>query len=167
LREWKIKYQKEREEIMSIQLMSAAFEDGAMIPKRFTCDSEDASPPLKWSGIPEGTRSISLICDDPDAPAGTWVHWVLYNMPGGLMGLPENVPSDRVLGNGAKHGMNDFRGLAYRGPCPPSGTHRYFFKIYALDIEIRLEPGATKAELLKAMEGHILGEGRLMGKYTR
>lgn len=158
---------EEREEIMSIQLTSAAFEDGGMIPKKFTCDSENASPPLKWSGIPDGTQSISLICDDPDAPAGTWVHWVIYNMPGGVTGLPENIPSDRVLGNGAKQGMNDFRGLGYAGPCPPGGTHRYFFKIYALDIEIDLEPGATKTELFKAMKEHILGEGQLMGKYTR
>jgi Raf kinase inhibitor-like YbhB/YbcL family protein len=158
---------EEREELMSIQLTSAAFEDGGMIPKKFTCDWEDASPPLKWSGIPKGTQSISLICDDPDAPAGTWVHWVLYNVPGDAMELPENMPSDIVLGNGAKQGMNDFRRLGYGGPCPPGGTHRYFFKIYALDIDIGLEPGATKAELLKAMKGHILGEGQLIGKYTR
>lgn len=157
----------EWEEIMSIQLSSTAFKDGDMIPKKFTCDSENVSPPLKWSGIPAGTQSISLICDDPDAPAGTWVHWVLYNVPGAVTGLPENVPSDRVLGNGAKQGMNDFRGLGYAGPCPPAGMHRYFFKIYALDIEIGLEPGATKAELLNAMKGHILGEGQLMGKFTR
>jgi Raf kinase inhibitor-like YbhB/YbcL family protein len=152
---------------MSIQLTSGAFEQGGMIPQKYTCDGEDVSPAVQWSGIPDDTQSIALICDDPDAPAGTWVHWVLFNIPAGKTELPENIPGDRILENGAKHGMNDFRRLGYGGPRPPGGTHRYFFKIYALDIEIGLEPGATKTELLKAMEGHILDEGQLMGKYAR
>ena len=152
---------------MSIQLTSAAFKEGGMIPEKYTCDGEDISPPLQWSGIPDGTQSIALICDDPDAPMGTWVHWVLFNIPADTKELPENIPPDRILENGAKHGMSDFRRLGYGGPCPPGGTHRYFFKIYALDIEIGLEPGATKPELLNAMEGHILDEGQLMGKYSR
>lgn len=152
---------------MSIQLTSTAFEEGGMIPPKYTCDGENTSPGLQWSGIPDDTQSIALICDDPDAPAGTWVHWVLFNIPGDITELVENVPAERVLENGAKQGMNDFRRLGYGGPRPPGGTHRYFFKIYALDIEIGLEPGATKAELLKAMEGHILEEGQLMGRYKR
>jgi len=152
---------------MSIQLTSAAFKEGGMIPEKYTCDGTDISPPLQWSGIPDGTQSIALICDDPDAPMGTWVHWVLFNIPADTKELPENIPPDRILENGAKHGMSDFRRLGYGGPCPPGGTHRYFFKIYALDIEIGLEPGATKPELLNAMEGHILDEGQLMGKYSR
>ncbi len=152
---------------MSIQITSTAFEEGGTIPQKYTCDGEDVSPALQWSGIPDGTQSIALICDDPDAPMGTWVHWVLFNIPADTTELPENIPADRVLENGAKHGINDFKKLGYGGPCPPGGTHRYFFKLYALDIEIGLEPGATKEELLKAMEGHILDEGQLMGRYAR
>lgn len=152
---------------MSINLTSAAFKDGEMIPQKYTCDGADVSPPLHWQGLPDGTRSLTLICDDPDAPMGAWVHWVLYNIPPDAAELPENVPTDRILDNGAKQGMNDFKRLGYGGPCPPGGTHRYFFKVYALDIEIGLEPGATKAELLKAMEGHVLDEGELMGRYSR
>jgi Raf kinase inhibitor-like YbhB/YbcL family protein len=152
---------------MSIKLTSSAFEEGGMIPGKYTCDGENVSPALQWSGIPDGTQSNALICDDPDAPAGTWVHWVLFNIPTDITEFPENIPPDRILENGAKQGINNFRRLGYGGPCPPGGTHRYFFKIYALDIEIGLEPGATKAQLLKAMEGHILDEGQLMGRYKR
>ena len=152
---------------MALKITSLAFEEGDMIPKQYTCDGADMSPPLSWSGIPEGTKSLALIADDPDAPSKTWVHWVLYNLPPDSAGLPEKVPPDDTLASGARHGITDFRQLGYGGPCPPGGTHRYFFKLYALDIMLDLEIGATKGQLLKAMEGHILAEGQLMGKYKR
>ena len=155
------------ENAMGITIESAAFQDGGMIPGKYTCDGADISPPLSWSGIPEGTLSIALISDDPDAPMGTWVHWVLYDLPPGITKLPEGVPTKKSLENGGKQGTNDFGRIGYGGPCPPGGTHRYFFKLYALDKELNLEPGATKAQLLKEMKGHILAEGRLMGKYSR
>lgn len=154
-------------EIMEVNMTSTAFEEGGMIPNRYTCDDEDISPPLAWASVPEGTKSIALICDDPDAPMGTWVHWVLFNLPPDLTALPEAVPSDSILDNGGKHGTTDFGRVGYGGPCPPSGTHRYYFKLYALDTEIALDPGATKSRLLKAMEGHILAQGQLMGRYKR
>ncbi|MGB5618015.1 MAG: YbhB/YbcL family Raf kinase inhibitor-like protein [Desulfobacterales bacterium] len=152
---------------MDIQLTSTAFSDGAMIPKRFTCDGEDVSPPLSWSGLPAGTGSLALICDDPDAPVGTWDHWVLFNIPATATGLPEDVPAKATLDDGSVHGNNSWARLGYGGPCPPSGTHRYFFKLYALDIELNLTSGATTSQLVKAMEGHILDQGQLMGKYRR
>ena len=152
---------------MEIEIKSTAFDEGEMIPSQYTCDGEDFSPPLSWGSVPEGTKSLALICDDPDAPMGTWVHWVLYNIPADVKELPENVPPLETLPNGAKHGKNDFRKIGYGGPCPPGGIHRYYFKLYALDTEIDLEPGITKAQLLKAMEGHVLAEGQLMGKYKR
>jgi len=152
---------------MALKITSSAFSEGGMIPRKYTCDGPDVSPDLAWSGIPDGTRSLALICDDPDAPVGTWVHWVLFNLPAAATGLPEGVASDATLQNGASHGTNDFRRLGYGGPCPPGGTHRYFFKLYALDTPLRLESGATKAQLESAMAGHILGEAQLMGKYKR
>lgn len=152
---------------MEIRITSTAFEEGSMIPKRYTCDGEDVSPPLAWTGIPEGTESLALICDDPDAPMGTWIHWVLFNIPADTKELAANIPPEKVLENGAKHGVNDFRNHGYGGPCPPGGTHRYYFKLYALDTGINLEAGISKAQLLKAMEGHILAEGHLMGRYRR
>lgn len=152
---------------MEITITSTAFKEGEMIPGKYTCDGENISPPLVLAGIPTGAKSLALISDDPDAPRGTWVHWVLFNLPGNLKELSENIPQRSTLSNGARQGMNDSRELGYGGPCPPSGTHRYFFKIYALDIMLALESGATKPQLLKAMEGHVLGEGQLMGKYKR
>lgn len=152
---------------MSIQITSTAFTEGSLIPKIYTCEGKDISPPLTWSNLPDGTKSIALINDDPDAPMGTWVHWVVYNIPATEKGLKEAVPSEKVLSNGTKQGTTDFRRIGYGGPCPPSGTHRYFFKIYALDKLLELEPGATKGQLLTAMEGHILGNGQLVGKYKR
>ena len=152
---------------MDVKINSSAFAEGGMIPKRYTCDSEDVSPDLTWSGVPEGTQSIALICDDPDAPMGTWVHWVLFNLPGDQTQLPEAVPPDQNLVTGGVHGKNDFGRLGYGGPCPPGGTHRYYFKIYALDTLLDLDSGITKAQLLDAMQGHILGEGQIMGKYSR
>ena len=152
---------------MEIKITSSVFDEGGMIPSKYTCQGEDVSPPLAWTSVPGGTKTLALICDDPDAPMGTWVHWVLFNLPANITDLPESVPPKKILENGAKQGTNDFRKIGYGGPCPPGGTHRYFFKLYALDTELNLEPGITKAQLLKAMEGHILAQGQLMGKYRR
>ncbi len=152
---------------MDIQLTSSAFNEGGMIPKKHTCDGQDVSPPLSWTGVPEGTKSMALISDDPDAPMGTWVHWVIYGIPAGACDLPEAVPPSKKLDNGARQGTNDFRRIGFGGPCPPSGTHRYYFKLYALDQELPLDSGLTKDQLLKAMKGHILAEGQLMGRYKR
>jgi len=152
---------------MAIKVVSSAFQEGGMIPADYTCDGKDISPPLSWSGVPEQAVTLALICDDPDAPLGTWVHWVLYNLPASVRELPAGVPPDERLANGALQGRNDFRRLGYGGPCPPGGTHRYYFKLYALDKALDLKPGATKKELLKAMEGHVLAEGQLMGRYKR
>lgn len=152
---------------MDIKISSSAFDEGGTIPLKYTCDGEDVSPPLEWSGVPEGAKTLVLISDDPDAPMGTWVHWVLFNLPATVNNLPEDIPPMQTLESGAKQGMNDFRRIGYGGPCPPGGTHRYYFKIYALDTEIDLEAGAAKPEILRAMEGHILAQGQLMGRYSR
>lgn len=153
---------------MSIDLTSAAFQEGGAIPAKYTCDGADASPPLEWGDLPSGTQSLALICDDPDAPVGTWVHWVIYDIAPTQSGLPEAVPPSAITPQGAKQGVNDFRRTGYGGPCPPpGGAHRYFFKLYALDIGPGLPPGASKADLLRVMQGHILGEGALMGRYQR
>ena len=153
---------------MSIELTSTAFQPGDTIPKRYTGDGMDRSPPLTWSEPPSGTQSLALICDDPDAPRGTWVHWVLFNLPGRTREVEEGVPTTKTLSNGAKQGTNDFGNIGYGGPAPPKGQpHRYLFKIYALDVTLDLSPGATKAQLLDAMKGHILAQGQLMGKYGR
>jgi hypothetical protein len=152
---------------MVFELTSAAFAAGEPIPPQYTCDGEDISPPLEWSEPPAGTQSLALICDDPDAPVGTWVHWVLFNLPAGARALPEAVPSDADLSDGGRHGNNSWRRLGYGGPCPPSATHRYFFKLYALDTALDLAAGASKKELLGAMEGHVLAQAELMGVYSR
>jgi Raf kinase inhibitor-like YbhB/YbcL family protein len=153
---------------MSIEVTSSMFQTGAPIPKQFTGDGADQSPPLKWSEPPSGTKSLALICDDPDAPRGTWVHWVLFHVPSQTRELEEGVPTTETLGNGAKQGKNDFGNIGYGGPAPPKGPpHRYFFKLYALDAVTDLPPGVTKAQLVDAMKGHILAEGQIMGKYGR
>jgi Raf kinase inhibitor-like YbhB/YbcL family protein len=152
---------------MTIKLTSTAFDEGGMIPSQYTCDGQNVSPPLAWSGLPEGTKTLALICDDPDAPRGTWVHWVVYQIPAAERGLPENLPARETLDNGARQGTNDFKKPGYGGPCPPSGTHRYFFKLYALDASLDLPPNATKDQLLKAIEGHTLAQGQLMARYKR
>jgi hypothetical protein len=152
---------------MEIKVSSTVFKEGEMIPKIYTCEGKNISPPLIWTDVPHGAKSLALIADDPDAPRGTWVHWVLFNIPADAKELSENIPRRSTLGNGARQGINDSHGLGYDGPCPPSGTHRYYFKFYVLDVVLTLESGATKVQLLKAMEGHILGEGQLMGKYKR
>ena len=152
---------------MEIKVTSTVFQDGASIQKKYTCDGAGVSPPLAWSGVPTGAKSIAIICEDPDAPRGTFVHWVLFNLPPTVGSLPENLPNQKKLANGAIQGTNDAGRIGYLGPCPPSGTHRYIFKVYALDTILDLQSGATKADLTEAMEGHILAEGQLMGKYSR
>jgi Raf kinase inhibitor-like YbhB/YbcL family protein len=148
---------------MDIQLISSAFEDGNPIPAQYTCQGKNISPPLAWSSPPAGAKSVALILDDPDAPRGTWVHWVVYNLPADTIGLPEAVKADSVLPGNALQGKNDYKRNDYSGPCPPSGTHRYYFKIYALDTALDLKAGATKDDVLHAMEGHVLAHGQLMG----
>ena len=153
---------------MSIELTSTAFQQGATIPKQYTGDGANRSPALRWSEPPTGTKSMALICDDPDAPRGTWVHWVLFNLPTQTRELEESVPTTETLANGAKQGKNDFGNIGYGGPAPPKGkAHRYYFKLYALDVALDVPAGTTKAELEKAMKGHILAEGQLMGTYQR
>ncbi len=152
---------------MEIKITSSAFEDQGLITPKYTCDGEDISPPLQWEQLPQDTRSIALICDDPDAPIGTFVHWVLFNLPPETTELPESFPDDETLPDGTRQGVSDFGKTGYGGPCPPSGTHRYFFKIYALNTKVDLVAVADKPALLKAMEGHILAQGQLIGKYKR
>jgi Raf kinase inhibitor-like YbhB/YbcL family protein len=152
---------------MVIKVSSQAFAEGGMIPRKYTCDGDDVSPPLAWAGVPNGAKTIALISDDPDCPTGTWVHWVLFNLTANTKELAEGIPPDKELSGGAKQGKNDFRRIGYGGPCPPGGTHRYYFKLYALDTELNVAAGATKADLLKAMQGHVLAEGQLMGRYKR
>jgi Raf kinase inhibitor-like YbhB/YbcL family protein len=151
----------------TMELTSSAFSEGAMIPDKYTCDGADVSPPLNWGALPADTKSLALVCDDPDAPVGTWVHWVYYDIPPDTEGLPENVATDERPAQGGTQGINDFRKMGYGGPCPPGGTHRYYFKLYALDTTLNLSPGATKKQVLKAMENHIIGQTQLMGKYRR
>lgn len=153
---------------MSIELTTTAFPQGSPIPRQYTGDGANHSPPLQWSSPPAGTQSIALICDDPDAPRGTWVHWVLYNLPADARELEEGVPATATLPSGAMQGKNDFGNIGYGGPAPPRGKpHRYFFKLYALAVPLHLKSGATKAQLESAMKGHILAEGQLMGTYQR
>lgn len=152
---------------MTLKVTSPAFAGGSMIPVKYTCDGENVSPPLNWSGAPSGTKSLALVCDDPDAPSGEWVHWVLFNIPPLTRALGEAVTRDGVLADGSRQGVNDFRKTGYDGPCPPGGTHRYYFKVYALGTVLNLAPGAAKADLMKAMNGQVLAEGHLMGLYRR
>ncbi len=146
----------------ALQITSPAFQNNGMIPRQYTCDGRDINPPLIIAGVPQGAKSLALICDDPDAPVGIWVHWVIWNIDPGVKEIKENsVPQ------GGVQGINDFRKHSYGGPCPPGGTHRYFFKIYALDTTLSISPNSNKADLEKAMKGHILAEGQLIGLYKR
>lgn len=158
---------EKKEGKQTLLVQSPAFEEGGRIPAIYTCDDRNISPPLSWSNVPDSTKSLALICDDPDAPAGTWVHWVLFNIPPDTTALPENMPPEEQLENGAEQGQNDFGEIGYGGPCPPRGTHRYYFRLYALDKKIDIESGATRQELMKAMKGHVMAEGQLMGRYSR
>jgi Raf kinase inhibitor-like YbhB/YbcL family protein len=150
-----------------MKIESPQITEGNMIPSQYTCDGKDVSPPLEWRDFPAGTKSFALISDDPDAPVGTWVHWVLYNIPPDITRLEENIKPEKEFKNGMMQGSNSWPRIGYGGPCPPSGTHRYFFKLYALDTLLDLKPGVNKEQLLKAMAGHILAEAQLMGKYKR
>jgi Raf kinase inhibitor-like YbhB/YbcL family protein len=154
---------------MPFELISTAFEQGGPIPAKYSCDGEDISPSLAWGDPPAETQSLALIMDDPDAPGGTWDHWILFNISPDLRELEEDLP---ITGknqdpNAIFVGDNSWGRADYGGPCPPSGTHRYFFKLYALDTSINLLPGASKQELLDAMEGHTLAQAELMGTYSR
>jgi Raf kinase inhibitor-like YbhB/YbcL family protein len=149
------------------RLYSNAFKDGENIPSIYTCDSSDISPELHWNNPFKNTASFTLIADDPDAPMGTWVHWIVYNIPAKDTLLKANIAPDSVMGNGTKQGNTSFRKIGYGGPCPPNGIHRYYFKLYALDTLFALPAGKTKQQLLNAMKGHILAEADLMGKYKK
>jgi Raf kinase inhibitor-like YbhB/YbcL family protein len=151
-----------------MQLTASAFAPESDIPAQFTCDGSDISPALSWTAPPEGTQSLALIVDDPDAPRGTFVHWVLYDLPASERGLPEGVPPQRRLTSGASQGRNDFGKVGYGGPCPPAGPpHRYYFRLCALDTRLDLKAGATRAQLDRAMRGHVLGRTELMARYRR
>lgn len=150
-----------------LRLEIGAFAHGKPIPARYTADGVDVSPALSWTGVPPKAGSLALICEDPDAPRGNWVHWVLYDIEPSIGSVPEAVAAAPTLGAAGTHGKNDFGRLGYGGPAPPSGTHRYFFRLYALDRALSLPPGATVAQLRRAMEGHVLTEAERMGTYSR
>jgi Raf kinase inhibitor-like YbhB/YbcL family protein len=153
---------------MAMQLSSPAFSDGERIPVNFTADGTDVSPELRWAGAPPKTQTFALVCEDPDAPRGTWTHWVLFNIPADKTGYAEGVPAEKELPGGARQGKNDFGKIGYGGPSPPKGKpHRYYFKLYALDTKLDLPAGATRQQVLDAVKGHVLAEGQLMGTYGR
>jgi len=164
----KTRLQNEGKSAMAFSLSSQSFQNGSDIPKKFTCDGEDVSPELSWTDPPAGTNSFAFIADDPDAPAGTWTHWVLYDLPAETRDLPEGVPKEPQLANGARQGRNDFKKIGYNGPCPPPGKpHRYFFKLYAVDAKLNLGAGAGKHDVERALQGHTLGKAEWMGRYRR
>ncbi len=151
-----------------IVVMSPAFENGQPIPFFFSCQGKGISPQISWSDIPKEAKSLVLICEDPDAPGGTWIHWVAYNIPPQMLGFSSNVPPRPQLDDGTRQGKNSWGKIGYGAPCPPSGpAHRYYFKVYALDTTLSLAPGAAKDQVVQAMKGHILAEGSLMGTYQR
>jgi Raf kinase inhibitor-like YbhB/YbcL family protein len=153
---------------MAFAITSASFPNSGDIPKKFTCDGADVSPELSWAEAPQGTQSFALIADDPDAPSGTWTHWVLFDLPSTADSLPEGMSKIDELPGGERQGRNDFRKIGYNGPCPPPGKpHRYFYRLYALDRKLDLKPGASKQEVEQAMEGRVLGQAEWMGKYQR
>lgn len=150
-----------------MKFFSPAFAATEKIPEKYTCDGDDISPPLEWSDIPVGTKSLAIICDDPDAPVDVWDHWIIFNISPGTVGLEENTPKQFDPFKGVGHGLNSWKNAYYGGPCPPSGQHRYYFKLYALDTRLGIKPGSTKGELLRAMEGHILDKAHFYGVYSR
>jgi len=153
---------------MTLQLKSPDFVSGSTIPKQFTCSGADNSPALAWVDPPAKTQSFALIAADPDAPIGTFVHWVIYDLPANLRALPQNVPKSEQSADGSRQGRNDFGNIGYNGPCPPPGkAHRYFFKLYALDTKLNLKSGASKKDVERAIEGHILAQGEYMGRFSR
>jgi len=152
----------------TMTLSSNAFEDGGTIPRAYTCEGKDISPPLDWTDVPKAAQSLALVCDDPDAPGGSWVHWAAYDLSPVMTGLSENQPKTKIMTGGARQGKNDFGKLGWNGPCPPPGPlHHYVFALFALDTMSSFEPGLTKAQLLAAIKGHILAEARLTGTYQR
>jgi len=154
--------------VMALEIKTEAFPQGGDVPTQYTCDGQNFSPPLHWYNPPQATKSFALIMDDPDAPLGGWIHWVVYGIPGALHQLEEGVPKLETLADGSKQGITDFHRPGYEGPCPPPGNpHRYYFKLYALDTLLDLPANQTKAKLLEVMAGHILAEARLMGRYQR
>jgi Raf kinase inhibitor-like YbhB/YbcL family protein len=149
-------------------ITSTAFANGADIPRRFTCDGPNISPLLAWTQPPSGTQALVLVMDDPDAPRGDWVHWIVYDIPDGTSGLPNNLQPEPELQTGARQGTNDFHKLGYVGPCPPKGKqHRYYFRLYALNQRLGLMPGALKGEVERAMQGHVIAKAELMGHYQK
>lgn len=150
-----------------ITVTSPSFKEGGMIPEKHAYDKDNISPAIEWSSLPEGTQAIAVICDDPDAPSGNWVHWVVFNIPPAAGGLPEGVPMAEALDDGSLQGANDFKKIGYDGPYPPYGTHRYIFRVYAVDTMLDLPAGVTRAELMNAIKGRILGAGSLTGRYKR
>lgn len=151
-----------------MDLMSPAFEHNGVIPARHTCDGENISPPLRWVGVPEESKTLVLICDDPDAPSGTWSHWVLYNVSPQMDGLGEGVPDDERLSPTGMQGRNDFGDSGYGGPCPPRGSrHRYYFRLFALDTSLDLLPGATRQQVLDHLQDHVLAQTEFIGLYSR
>ncbi|CAD7775828.1 Phosphatidylethanolamine-binding protein [Candidatus Methanoperedenaceae archaeon GB50] len=159
---------REGDMMNEISVSSDAFEDDGMIPAEYTCDGENVSPQISWTGIPAGSKSIVLIVDDPDAPGGTFTHWVVYNIPPDVVELPRGVERQGALPSGCVRGVTDFGSIGYGGPCPPPGKpHRYHFKVYALDEKLSLGGGSTKDEVEAAMEGHVLAMGELVGRYGR
>lgn len=150
-----------------MKLWSTSFDEGAAIPIQYTCDASDFSPALEWADAPEGTKGYALVCDDPDAPAGTWTHWVVYGIPGVAFMLAAKMPRMAEHPSGLKQGLNSWGRLGYNGPCPPGGTHRYIFTLYALDTDLDLAPEAEREELERAIEGHVLATAQTMGTYTR
>jgi Raf kinase inhibitor-like YbhB/YbcL family protein len=152
---------------MSLNITSGAFDHGAAIPRKYTCDGDNVSPPLAWSNVPGAAKELALILDDPDAPSGVFVHWVVYGLPAPAAGLDQKTPATERLPTGGVQGRNGFGNPGYGGPCPPSGEHRYFFHLYALDTELGLAPGQSRQEVDAAMKGHVLEEAKLMARYKR
>lgn len=152
---------------MTMQLTSSAFASQTPIPAKYSCKGSDVSPPLEWANVPQGVKSFALIVDDPDAPMGTWVHWVYFDIPASARSLPEAIPPGAKLPDGSIQGLGSSRDNRFHGPCPPSGRHRYFFKLYALDTMLGLSPSTNKQALLNAMKGHVMAEGQLMGYFSK
>lgn len=156
---------------MTLSLNSGAFNEGGVVPSKYTCEGDDVAPPLEWDGVPENAQSLVLIVDDPDAPDPdaprmTWVHWVVYNLPPDVRGLPEGAMAD-ILPVGTKQGLNDWKNIGYGGPCPPIGRHRYFFKLYVLDTILENLSSPTKVEVEAAMQGHVIAQAELVGTYKK
>lgn len=150
-----------------MKIASAAFPDGGDIPIKYTCDGDDVSPPIRWGDVPKGAKTVALVCDDPDAPKKDFVHWVLFNVPETTTELREHVPPQRELPDGSRQGKNDFGKVGYGGPCPPSGTHRYHFTLYAVDTTLDVAPSSTREVLMAALGPHVVETARLTGRYTR